>query len=37
MRISERTVQRRVKSLMDSANVRTRMQLAWEAARHRWV
>jgi DNA-binding CsgD family transcriptional regulator len=37
MRISERTVQRRVRSLMESANVRTRMQLAWEAARHGWV
>lgn len=37
MRISERTVHRRVRSLMESANVRTRMQLAWEAARHGWV
>jgi sugar-specific transcriptional regulator TrmB/DNA-binding CsgD family transcriptional regulator len=34
---SVRTVQRKVRSLMTTANVRTRMQLAWEAARHDWV
>jgi DNA-binding CsgD family transcriptional regulator len=32
-RMSVRTVQRKVHALMDVANVRTRMQLAWEAAR----
>jgi len=32
-RLSVRTVQRKVHALMDHANVRTRMQLAWEAAR----
>ena len=31
--LSVRTVQRKVHALMDQANVRTRMQLAWEAAR----
>ena len=34
---SVRTVQRKVRGLMTTANVRTRMQLAWEAARHDWV
>ena len=34
---SVRTVQRKVRALMTTANVRTRMQLAWEAARHDWV
>ena len=34
---SVRTVQRRVRALMSLANVGTRMQLAWEAARQRWV
>ncbi|WP_298322059.1 helix-turn-helix domain-containing protein [Haloactinopolyspora sp.] len=34
---SVRTVQRRVHALMDLAHVRTRMQLAWEAARQGWV
>jgi sugar-specific transcriptional regulator TrmB/DNA-binding CsgD family transcriptional regulator len=37
LHVSERTVQRRVRSLMESASVRTRMQLAWEAARQGWV
>ena len=32
-RISVRTVQRKVHALMEMASVRTRMQLAWEAAR----
>jgi sugar-specific transcriptional regulator TrmB/DNA-binding CsgD family transcriptional regulator len=34
---SARTVQRRVHALMHRAQVRTRMQLAWEAARRGWV
>jgi DNA-binding NarL/FixJ family response regulator len=36
-RVSVRTVQRKVHALMDLANVRTRMQLAWEAARQDWL
>jgi DNA-binding CsgD family transcriptional regulator len=36
-RISVRTVQRKVHALMEIANVRTRMQLAWEAARQDWL
>jgi len=36
-RISVRTVQRKVHALMEVANVRTRMQLAWEAARQDWL
>jgi DNA-binding CsgD family transcriptional regulator len=35
--LSVRTVQRKVHALMDLANVRTRMQLAWEAARRGWL
>lgn len=35
--ISVRTVQRKVRTLMEMANVRTRMQLAWEAARQDWL
>jgi hypothetical protein len=34
---SVRTVQRRVHALMNAAYVRTRMQLAWEAARQGWL
>jgi sugar-specific transcriptional regulator TrmB/DNA-binding CsgD family transcriptional regulator len=34
---SVRTVQRRVKDLMDTAGVQTRMQLGWHAARQGWV
>lgn len=34
---SVRTVQRKVHALMEVANVRTRMQLAWEAARRGWL
>jgi sugar-specific transcriptional regulator TrmB len=34
---SVRTVQRKVHALMDLANVQTRMQLGWEAARREWV
>jgi DNA-binding CsgD family transcriptional regulator/DNA-binding MarR family transcriptional regulator len=36
-RVSVRTVQRKVHALMEVANVRTRMQLAWEAARQDWL
>ena len=35
--MSVRTVQRKVHALMELANVRTRMQLAWEAARRQWL
>jgi DNA-binding CsgD family transcriptional regulator len=34
---SVRTVQRKVQALMTVAHVRTRMQLAWEAARQGWM
>lgn len=34
---SMRTVQRKVQALMNRAHVRTRMQLAWEAARRGWA
>jgi DNA-binding CsgD family transcriptional regulator len=34
---SVRTVQRKVHALMDVANVRTRMQLAWQAAHRGWL
>jgi sugar-specific transcriptional regulator TrmB/DNA-binding CsgD family transcriptional regulator len=36
-KISVRTVERKARALMDAAHVRTRMQLAWEAARQSWV
>jgi DNA-binding CsgD family transcriptional regulator len=36
-KVSVRTVQRKVHALMEVANVRTRMQLAWEAARQDWL
>lgn len=35
--ISVRTVERKVRALLDTAHVRTRMQLAWEAARQGWL
>jgi DNA-binding CsgD family transcriptional regulator len=35
--LSVRTVQRKVHALMDLANVRTRMQLGWAAARRGWL
>ncbi|WP_328912081.1 MULTISPECIES: helix-turn-helix domain-containing protein [unclassified Streptomyces] len=35
--LSLRTVQRRIRDLMEAAGVQTRMQLAWEAARHGWL
>jgi DNA-binding CsgD family transcriptional regulator len=34
---SVRTVQRRVRMLMDLAGVQTRIQLGWHAARHQWL
>ncbi len=37
LRVSERTIERKVRALMTAANVRTRMQLAWEAARQGWA
>lgn len=37
LRISRRTVQRRISHLMDVARVETRMQLGWKAARLGWV
>lgn len=36
-RVSVRTIERRVRTLMDAAHVRTRTQLAWEAARQHWL
>ena len=35
--VSVRTVQRRVKHLMDTTGAQTRMQLGWHAARNGWV
>lgn len=35
--LSIRTVQRRVRDLMDLAGVHTRLQLGWHAARQGWV
>jgi sugar-specific transcriptional regulator TrmB/DNA-binding CsgD family transcriptional regulator len=35
--LSMRTVQRRVRYLMDRAGVQTRLQLGWHAAQHGWV
>lgn len=37
LEVSVRTVQRRVKHLMEIAGVQTRMQLGWYAARNGWV
>lgn len=37
LRVSLRTVQRRIRALMDKADADTRMQLAWQAARRGWV
>jgi DNA-binding CsgD family transcriptional regulator len=36
-RVSVRTVERKVQAMMRAANVRSRIQLAWEAARHGWA
>ncbi|MFD3451752.1 helix-turn-helix domain-containing protein [Streptomyces sp. NPDC058691] len=37
LRVSKRTVQRRVQGLMSLAGVATRMQLGWHAARRNWL
>ncbi|MEU6340354.1 hypothetical protein ABZ883_05300 [Streptomyces sp. NPDC046977] len=37
LRVSKRTVQRRVQGLMGLAGVATRMQLGWHAARRDWL
>lgn len=37
LRVSVRTVERRLRALMDAAHVRTRIQLGWEAARQHWL
>jgi DNA-binding NarL/FixJ family response regulator len=37
LRVSQRTVQRRIYDLMRRSGARTRMQLAWEAARLGWL
>jgi DNA-binding CsgD family transcriptional regulator len=36
-RVSVRTIERRIRAMMDAAQVRTRTQLAWEAARNQWL
>jgi DNA-binding CsgD family transcriptional regulator len=36
-RVSVRTVERKIQAMMRAVNVRSRMQLAWEAARHGWA
>jgi DNA-binding CsgD family transcriptional regulator/DNA-binding MarR family transcriptional regulator len=36
-RVSVRTIERRIRAMMDAAQVRTRTQLAWEAARRQWL
>jgi sugar-specific transcriptional regulator TrmB/DNA-binding CsgD family transcriptional regulator len=35
--VSVRTIERRVKAMMNAAGVRTRTQLVWESARHHWL
>ncbi|RDD85309.1 LuxR family transcriptional regulator [Streptomyces parvulus] len=37
MRLSRRTVQRRIQGMMERANAATRMQLAWQASRRGWL
>lgn len=37
LRVSKRTVQRRIQGLMSLAGVATRMQLGWHAARRDWL
>lgn len=37
LKISQRTVQRRISDLMQRVGAETRMQLAWQAARNGWV
>lgn len=36
-KVSVRTIERKTRALMDAAQVRTRMQLAWKAGRQRWL
>jgi DNA-binding NarL/FixJ family response regulator len=36
-RVSVRTVERKIQAMMRAANVRSRVQLAWKAAQHRWA
>jgi DNA-binding CsgD family transcriptional regulator len=36
-KVSVRTIERKARALMDTAQVRTRMQLAWKAARQHWL
>ncbi|MGV9306352.1 helix-turn-helix domain-containing protein [Nonomuraea sp. NPDC003727] len=37
LKVSQRTVQRRITHLMEQAGAQTRMQLAWHAARENWL
>ncbi len=37
LRVSKRTIQRRIQGLMNLAGVATRMQLGWHAARRDWL
>jgi DNA-binding CsgD family transcriptional regulator len=37
LKVSVRTVERKTRALMDAAEVRTRMQLAWKAAQQHWL
>ncbi|MFI6501837.1 helix-turn-helix domain-containing protein [Nonomuraea typhae] len=37
LKVSQRTVQRRITHLMERAGAQTRMQLAWHAARENWL
>lgn len=37
LKVSHRTVQRRITHLMEQAGAQTRMQLAWHAARENWL
>jgi DNA-binding CsgD family transcriptional regulator len=37
LKVSVRTVERKIQAMMRAVNVRSRMQLAWEAARHGWA
>ena len=37
LRVSVRTIERKTRALMDAADVRTRMQLAWKAAQQHWL
>jgi DNA-binding NarL/FixJ family response regulator len=37
LRVSHRTVQRRITALMQRAGAKTRTQLVWQAARRDWL